>query len=130
MQIKNNYNAHKHTRNYEVNIKPSMTVPDQTMGLKELLDRFARGLPLTGKVKEPQFHGEDMPPDLKKMDLTEIHELQRKVAKDIERMKQELQQQQEQQNAKNQLEMFRKWQEEQIQQTQNNGDNNKGGVLK
>lgn len=117
MEIKNPYNANKFARTYEINTQPSMTIPDMTMPLKELLDRFARGLPLEGKIQgEAQYHGDDMPPDLKRMDLTEIDELKQQVAEQILQQKRDLEEQMEKQNAKNQLEMFRRWQEQQEKQ--------------
>jgi len=60
---------------YEVNEKPSMTVPDQTMSIKEILERHARGLSFEdGKV--PMYEGEDNPtPDLDRMELTDRMDL-------------------------------------------------------
>lgn len=63
----------------EVNLFPTKTIPDQVFSLKELLDRNARGLAITGE-KFPIYHEdengnpEEMP-DLRKMDLSEIHDL-------------------------------------------------------
>ena len=48
---------------------PSMTIPDQTMSLRQILDRYARGLPIAG-VKVPQFDdGEIEMPDPRTLDL-------------------------------------------------------------
>lgn len=38
--------------------QPSQTVPDQTMSLKELLNRYAKGQPFEN-TKEPLFYGDD-----------------------------------------------------------------------
>lgn len=55
---------------YETNGKPSMTVPNQAMTVRELIIRFASGIPLdAGKV--PIYEGELDLPDLDKMDLIE-----------------------------------------------------------
>lgn len=42
----------------EVNDEPSMTVPDQTMSMRELLTRFANGLPIDGDNSEA-FYDDD-----------------------------------------------------------------------
>jgi len=56
------------------NIKrPSMTIPDQTMSIREILDRYARGLPIeAGKV--PIYDGEEYTPDPQYMDLADRQE--------------------------------------------------------
>lgn len=73
MKIKNTLNAKEFQKTGEVNNFPSMTIPDQTMTIKEILDRFTRGLPLdAGKV--PIYEGEEFTPDLRYMDLAEREE--------------------------------------------------------
>lgn len=67
----------------EVNNEPSLTVPDQTMSIREILERYARGLSVTdGRV--PIYLGEDEMPDLSKLDLVELHEMKFQVAQNIE----------------------------------------------
>ena len=57
----------------EKSTKPSMTIPDQTMSIREILDRYARGLPIeAGKV--PIYDGEDYTPDPRYMDLADRQE--------------------------------------------------------
>lgn len=56
----------------------SMTVPDQTMSLQTILTRFAHGQMPTGF--EPQYHDDidlqfNQGIDLRKLDLSEIHDL-------------------------------------------------------
>lgn len=70
-RFKTPWNASKFPHKGEVNTQPSKTVPDQTMSIKEIMERYARGLPIeAGKV--PIYHGEeDEIPDLKRMDLSE-----------------------------------------------------------
>jgi len=56
----------------EINNQPSKTVPNQAMTVRELIIRFASGLPLdAGKV--PIFEGDTDLPDIEKMDLIEQH---------------------------------------------------------
>lgn len=59
---------------------PSKTVPDQTMSVREILERHARGLP-TGGQKIPVYtetedsDGSEALPNLKYMDLAEREEI-------------------------------------------------------
>lgn len=56
----------------EVNTAPSMTVPDQSLTIREIMQRYARGIPLdSGRV--PMYQEDDeFVPDLERMDLAEI----------------------------------------------------------
>lgn len=52
----------------EVNNKPSLTIPNQSMTLNEILKRYAAGLPVTGQ-KIPIYEGEDFDvPNFYRMD--------------------------------------------------------------
>ncbi|QCQ84966.1 hypothetical protein [Blackfly microvirus SF02] len=55
------YNVADEPKSYEKNFMPSKTIPDQTMSLKILLERFTRGLPLPSAsgYGEAQYYGED-----------------------------------------------------------------------
>lgn len=69
--LKNSMNAPHFSQQGEQNNQASMTVPDQTMPIREILDRYARGLPLDN-LKTPVYNGEDDDfPDLSKMDLAD-----------------------------------------------------------
>jgi hypothetical protein len=72
MKIRNKWN-YKDTDKKERFNKPSLTMPDQTMSIPEILARYARGLPITqGKV--PIYNGENDPFDgipYEKLDLSE-----------------------------------------------------------
>ncbi|QCS36951.1 hypothetical protein [Tortoise microvirus 32] len=83
------YNSKEFPKNYEVNTQPSQTIPDQTMSVREIMDRYARGLPISaGKV--PIYDGDEDLPDFKKMDLSEQQELLRANAEHIERLQSDL----------------------------------------
>lgn len=72
----------------EVNNEPSMTIPDQTMSMREILQRFARGLPVD--VKVPIYDGEDdYFPDLSKMDLVDRENWINNAKEEIDRIKRE-----------------------------------------
>lgn len=65
------------------NEQPSMTIPDQTMSLREILTRYAKGLPIDGE-KVPIWEGEegfDIDPD--KLDLAEREELAEKAREEL-----------------------------------------------
>lgn len=69
--FKNHYNSRSFPKAYEKNLRPSVTIPDQSMSIKTIMERYARGLPATD-VKTPIYHGEDeFFPDLSKMDLAD-----------------------------------------------------------
>lgn len=72
----------------ETNTKPSLTVPDATMSLRELLDRYGRGLPVNGS--EPVYHGEEVElPNLRAMDLTEIQALREASAEQVKNLQEQ-----------------------------------------
>lgn len=79
-QVKNslNYNYSKDSRG-ELNYLPSMTVPDQSYSVQEIMERWASGLPLGGQDAQFEFDNDtdidnvdwDNFPDLQKMDKAE-----------------------------------------------------------
>jgi hypothetical protein len=71
--VKNNLNARLFPGTREVNKLPSKTVPDQALDLKEIIRRFAAGIPMNiGKM--PVFDEENDLPDFTKMDLADRQE--------------------------------------------------------
>lgn len=57
-------------------IGQSLTVPDQTMSMKTIFERYVRGRPLDASVREPIYYGDDLElPDVKRMDLVEIGQM-------------------------------------------------------
>lgn len=67
----------------QVNNEESKTIPDQTMTLRELLVRYAKGLPLEGQ-KTPIWEGEEgFDVDPQKLDLAEIEELREKAEQEL-----------------------------------------------
>lgn len=66
-----------------INEMPSLTIPDQTMPLEEILRRFVSGQPIPG-IQAAIWNGEDEMPDVKHMDLADLEEYQRNVAEQIE----------------------------------------------
>jgi len=86
--IKHSLNTHNFPKNYEKNYSPSMTIPDQTMSIRTILDRHSRGLPIDG-IKVPIYEGEENDlPDWRRLDLAERQELAHLYKNEIQEIKQ------------------------------------------
>lgn len=92
-KFKNTFNAHTFTKKYEKNTKPSVTVPDQTMSLREILTRYAHGLPIDS-MKTPIYEGEEYVPDPQFMDLADREEFKKQAYREIEETKQKFEENQ------------------------------------
>jgi len=54
----------------------SKTIPEQSFTLREIIDRYSRGLPLPGAVGQPIYEGEEgLPFDPRVLDLSELHNM-------------------------------------------------------
>lgn len=76
MEFRNHFNQESLLKfvDDEVNTLPSMTIPDQSLSVREIMDRYAKGYPLEGE-RTPIYEGEENDlPDLKHMDLAEKEE--------------------------------------------------------
>lgn len=110
--VKNSLNARYFPKNHERNLLPSLTVPDQSMSLKEIIDRYQRGIPMNVAEHVPIYHGDEMElPDIRKMDLAEIQEMREQTLRDITRLRHEAQQEYQQE----QSERIRTWDERKAQ---------------
>lgn len=90
MKFKNHYNSVP--AKGEVNLQPSLTVPDQTMSIQELMSRHVRGLSLGG-TNVPIYEGEeDDFPDLSRMDKIDRIEALRDAQKELMEIKEQLNQ--------------------------------------
>lgn len=84
-KIKTQWNKHLFPDYYEINNQPSLTVPDQTMTIKQILDRYARGIPFDN-AKIPIYDGED---DVleginwQSMDLTEREAFKEQISQEL-----------------------------------------------
>lgn len=81
MRFKSHYNREKFKPDYEINLQPSKTIPDQSMSIKEMISRYTRGLPVYGTFV-PEYDGGVDPlegVDIKSLDLSEVHEIARAV---------------------------------------------------
>lgn len=100
-RVQTMFNAHLFNHKGEINHQPSLTIPDQTMPLKELIDRFTRGLPVT--TFKPVYDEDNSLPDPRKMDIAEYNEMRKNVALELQTLI-EQKNQQELQNIENQRE--------------------------
>lgn len=89
LDVKNSLNAHCFPKQYEKNSGKSKTIPDQSLTVKQIMDRFARGLPING-IKVPIYDPEDTLPDPAHMDLAERQEMMEHAAREIQITKKRL----------------------------------------
>lgn len=61
-------------KRFERTFGASATIPDQTMSIREIMERYARGLPFTS-AKTPIYDIDDDSPDIRTLDLSEIEDL-------------------------------------------------------
>jgi len=86
-----NWLNYDHTQQqYEVNKQKSLTIPDQAMSIKEILNRYARGLDVEGF--RPIYDDEDITlddymPDPRKMDLAERQEYKQAIEQELFQLK-------------------------------------------
>lgn len=81
MKFKTQYNAKDYPSIGEINLKPSMTKPDQTFTVQEILNRFAKGLPMTsGKVPMYDDPSNELAHiDISRLDLADIQRLKETI---------------------------------------------------
>lgn len=87
--VKTYFNREEHPCNYETNDLPSETVPDQTMSIRTILDRYARGLPVGGQLT-PEWQEDDEYndlPDPRTLDLAERQELKEQFTSELSELK-------------------------------------------
>lgn len=89
MKIKNSINASEFQKNYEINTMPSMTIPDQTMSIRQIVERFAKGLPVDG-LREPIWDIDNDLPDFNTLDLAERQELAQHYQSELENLNKRL----------------------------------------
>lgn len=79
MKFKTHYNSEPEKG--EINIKPSMAIPDMSLTIQEMIKRHTRGIPLSGNTMM-EFTGEDDPlqgVNIKSLDLEELDALGRSI---------------------------------------------------
>jgi hypothetical protein len=90
--IKTYLNRELHNRNYEVNNEPSETVPDQAMSIRTILERYSRGLPISGERTPIWQQGDDYNdlPDLRTLDLSERQEFTEQYQQELKSLQKTL----------------------------------------
>lgn len=83
-EVYNTLTADQMPKIYEVSDHPSKTVPDQTMPLKTLLERYARGLPIEGVSSTPIYEGEEgLGFDIRTLDISEREDMAERVRNEL-----------------------------------------------
>jgi len=85
MKVKNSLNANSFEKNYKICDEPSLTVPDQTMNIRTILERYSRGLPVGGRT-DIYYDEEDDMPDIRSLDLAEIQEMRENAKQTIDKL--------------------------------------------
>lgn len=78
MKFRTHYNRRYTDNNpldYETNQLPSKTIPNDSLTIAQIYERYAKGKPLSVHQYTPIYDGEDVHlPDLRKLDIEEIHQ--------------------------------------------------------
>lgn len=86
MKNKNPLNYNYEEEYYQVITEPSQTVPDQTMSIKTIMERYAKGLPIANALA-PIYEDDDMPSsgiNPRTLDLVDIQEMRINNSEKIE----------------------------------------------
>ncbi len=88
-KIRTNLSARLIKSDGEKNTLPSLTVPDQSLTIRQIMERYARGLPLEGQ-RVPIYEGEDEDnylPDPRTLDLSEREDLAAQANEELHEIK-------------------------------------------
>lgn len=84
-KVRNKLNYNHEENIGEINDQPSLTVPDQTMSLRTIVERYTRGLPIDG-AKVPIYDEENDLPDFRTLDLAERQEYAEQYAEELKHL--------------------------------------------
>lgn len=87
MKVYNTLNVSTRPKWGEKNRLPSMTIPDQSMSVKEIMDRYTRGLPIDGQKVPVYTGGDDDMPDPRTLDLAERQQLAEDAQNELDAIK-------------------------------------------
>lgn len=82
-------NAHEFAKQYEQPYGIDMTIPDQTLTIRQIVDRFAKGLPVEG-AKTPIWDEDNDLPDFRTLDLAERQEMAHLYKNELEDIQQRI----------------------------------------
>lgn len=93
MKVINILNKHERTSKGQTFTQPSQTIPDQTMSMRTILERYARGLPIAGS-KEAIWSEDESEHGInpRTLDLVDFQELKMKNKAKIEELENEIKQ--------------------------------------
>lgn len=83
---------HRPSRKPRVLDSTSLTVPDQTMPIRQILDRYARGIPIESPVTVPYYNEDEENPskhvplgtNYENLDLTDKQAIRDKIVEEME----------------------------------------------
>lgn len=87
LRIKNQLNAFHFLEDGELNDLPHLTVPDRTLSIREIVDRYQRGSMLPGLSKEEIWDEEEELPDPTRLDISEREELKASMLEELSTLK-------------------------------------------
>ena len=88
MKVKNQFSAQLFEKQYETNNEPSLTIPDQTLSIKQILERYASGQSLEGKTPYyDEEETEEYAPDPRYMDLADREQMEKDYKQEVEYIK-------------------------------------------
>lgn len=64
----------------------SITIPDDAMSIREIMNRFSRGIPVPNE-RPVYYEGDVLNPDLNTMDLTDLEKYQKGILNKLEDIK-------------------------------------------
>lgn len=71
------------SKDVEKNFLPSETVPDQSMSVREIMQKFASGT--LGDISTEPYYNEDLP-DLRGLDISQVHQMRDKGRADYQEL--------------------------------------------
>lgn len=91
--VKHSLNAHHFPKQYQVTDQLSVTIPDMSLSIKEILQNHTRGIPMPSL--EEIYEGDDIYlPDIHTLDLAERQELKEQYQEQLKSIRQKIQDEQ------------------------------------
>jgi len=105
--------------------KPSKTIPDQSMSVREIVSRFAKGLPISGNSQQPIWEGENpiLPPNFQNLDMVEQRQIIQSLKTKVSQTQAELARKQAEAAAKKREEHIEKMVQERLKKAQEEPSN-------
>lgn len=110
--IKTQYTAKYYPKDHEHQTEKSLTVPNQSMTILEMVKRHQKGLPVDGGRQTPIYNGEDLIPDLNNMDLADREAYIDSVADHLVEVRARIQAAEKEAASKQKQKEFLQWQKE------------------